>query len=721
MKHSCALLASTALAIFTTQSVWAQDAAPAASVSQSGIGEIVVTAQKRAESLQDVPISIAAMTTEDLERRGVKDITDLRAEVPSLQVTPHPNSSTTSRVYIRGIGNNDDQITQDPSVAVYLDGVYVARSQGLSAEVADIERIEVLRGPQGALYGRNATGGAINYITKAPDLGKLGGAQSFTVGNYDQFRSRSRINIPIGETFAFELAYLHSRRNGFVDNPGPGVSRYGDERRDAYRAAALWQPSDALSVRYTFDRSEINDTPSFLAPVPLYPEREERPSEGSPYVSGLKRDDVALWGHNLTVNWDVSDEVSIRSITGHRKLDSNTYQTYIAGVLGPFEAMQTDFHQKQKQFTQELQLVGDAYDGRLEYVIGAYYFDEKADSFDTARIIGVPQQDRTVTIHNRAYAVFSQATVRPAFLDGLYVTPSLRWSRDERRATLQNTFIPAGADPIVEPNTVGDRNFSNVSPGLVIGYEVGDVNVYAKYAAGYKTGGYNVRASSRAKFSEGFGDETLDSYEVGVKTTLLDRRLRFNVAAFLLDYKDIQVNLNVDPINPSVTDIFNAGVAKVKGIEIDVNARPVEGLSLNLSYSYVDPEYKRITDPVTGANIASRFDFVESPKNTLIIGGEYQFPETGFGLLTANAQYFYQSKKRTGSPDETQMVVGSYGLLDARLTLSEIPVGWGDWKLSVYGKNLTNKDYYVAHFGAFVPVAIFGQPRTYGLELSFKF
>ncbi|HWV13387.1 MAG TPA: TonB-dependent receptor plug domain-containing protein, partial [Sphingobium sp.] len=159
-----------------------------------GIEEIVVTAQKRSESLQKTPISMMAMTGADIEKKGIADITDLRTLVPSLAVTPHPNSATTARVFIRGIGNNDDQITVDPSVAVYLDGIYIARNQGLSAEVAEVERIEVLRGPQGSLYGRNATGGAINYITRAPELGDFSAKQTFAIGNYDQFRSRTRIN-----------------------------------------------------------------------------------------------------------------------------------------------------------------------------------------------------------------------------------------------------------------------------------------------------------------------------------------------------------------------------------------------------------------------------------------------------------------------------------------------------------------------------------------------
>lgn len=193
-----------------------------AAAPAGGIADIVVTAQRRAESLQKTPISVAALTGEALEARGITNISGLQAQVPNLQLTPHPNSATTARIFIRGIGNADDQITQDPSVAIYLDGIYVGRSQGLSSEVAEIERIEVLRGPQGSLYGRNATGGAINFVSRAPQLGVFEAKQTFSLGNYDMFRARTRVNIPIGETAAVELGSTPGRTASSA-MPGRGL------------------------------------------------------------------------------------------------------------------------------------------------------------------------------------------------------------------------------------------------------------------------------------------------------------------------------------------------------------------------------------------------------------------------------------------------------------------------------------------------------------------
>ncbi|WP_097093585.1 TonB-dependent receptor [Novosphingobium sp. Chol11] len=700
-----------------TSPAFAQDDA---SVQSGGIEEIVVTAQKRSESLQKTPISMMAMTGADIEKKGIADITDLRTLVPSLAVTPHPNSATTARVFIRGIGNNDDQITVDPSVAVYLDGIYIARNQGLSAEVAEVERIEVLRGPQGSLYGRNATGGAINYITRAPELGEFSAKQTLAIGNYDQFRSRTRVNIPVGETLAVELGYLHSQKNGFVDNPGTGVDRWGDQRRDAYRAAVLWQPTDALQLRYTYDRSDINDTPVFMVAAPFYPRMADRPTAGSPLVRNLMPNDATSQGHNLTISWEVADDVTLRSLTGYRKLASITNQNYLTGVAGPFPLILTGFDQKQDQWSEELQLVGSAFDRRLDYVLGAYYFDEDGESSDYSAITGRPRMDRVATIHNRAYALYGQATLRPAFMEGLYLTGGLRWSRDERKATLDQTIVPATGSPTVLPRGAGDNHFSNISPSLVIGYNANaNLNIYAKYARGYKTGGYNIRASSIARFNEGFGPETLDSFELGIKSSWLDNHLQANLALFRSNYKDIQTNIQSDPTNVAITDVFNAGKARIQGFELDLIAQPIDALTLSVNYAYLDAKFQQILDQA-GNDITSRYTFVEAPKHTLTTSLEYRFPDTPIGVLTANIDYFLKSKVSTSTADP-RYVIGDYGLLNARLTLSDIPVGFGSWRLSAFGKNLTDKEYYIAHFNGGLPSAIFGDPRTYGLELTFEY
>ncbi|WP_286774497.1 MULTISPECIES: TonB-dependent receptor [unclassified Sphingomonas] len=702
-------------------SAMAQTAAAPAADTSGGLSEVVVTAQKRAEPLQKTPISIMAVTGADINKLGIADITDLRSVVPSLQVTPHPNSATTARVFIRGVGNNDDQITVDPSVAVYLDGIYIARGQGLTSDIAEVERIEVLRGPQGSLYGRNATGGAINYITKAPELGVFSGKQTIDYGNYNAFTTRTNLNVPIGDKLAVQLAYLHSQKDGFVRNAGTGEARFGDQLRDAYRAAVEWKPVDTIELRYSYDRSLTRDTPAYIAYVPaFYPSVIDRPTQGSPAVRNLRPNRVLVQGHSLTASWQVSDDITLKSLTGYRQLDNRTDQNYLTGAVGPFPLFITNFDQHQHQWSEELQLIGSTADHQLEYVLGGYWFDEKAHSFDTTVPAGRPSLARTATVHNTAYAVYAQATWRPTFLTGLYLTGGLRWSHDQRQATLAQTVVPAAGASIPLAPGAGDNSFSNVSPTVVLGYNVNrDVNLYLKYAKGYKAGGYNLRASTIARFEQGFGPESLDSYEAGIKSSWLNNHLRANLAVFQSNYRDIQVNVQSDPTNPAITDILNAGKARIKGAEFDLTMKPSSNLSVSLNYAYLDAKYLKIVSQ-TGADVTKNYFFVEAPKNTLSASAEYYFPKTSIGTFSANVQYYMQSKKYTSSNDP-RYIVGDYGLLNARLTLSDIPVGFGKWELAVYAKNLTDEKYYAAYFNTGLPGAMFGEPRSYGVQLSVGF
>ena len=696
--------------------VWS---APAVAQDDSGLEEIVVTAQRKSESVQDTPISIMAFSSTALENKSITGLSDLQTQVPNLQLTPFPNNATSPRIYIRGIGNNSDHLTQDPSVAVYVDGVYMARSQGLATEVADLERIEVLRGPQGSLYGRNAAGGAINFITTAPKLGEWSAKQSLTLGNLDHFRTRTMINIPLGDTVAAQLSYFRSQRNGVTRNIGTGVDRFGDQDRTAYRAALRWQASDNLEFRYTYDRTEIGDTPAYAGAVAFYPEETPRPDEGSPFVDDLKANDIVSQGHSLTASWDVSDNAQLKSITAYRKLSSFTNQNFLAGYFGPYAASKLSFDQSQEQFSQELQLVGKVGD-RLDYAAGLYYFTEKADGFDTALQLGFRTIDRWITAKNKAYAVYAQATYTPDLLDDrLHLTLGGRWSRDERMASYERDVYQGGTQVVANPLSRGDRAFQDFSPSGTISFDINkDVNSYVRIASGYKTGGYNIGASSPERFSEGFDPENVVSYEWGVKSDLLDRRLRVNAALFHMDYRDIQVNVP-DPQQVSVLDVINAGKARIRGLELDVTMRPTSALTVGFNYGYLDAKFVEILNDA-GADITDSYAFVSAPKHVISTNLEYRFPETAIGEFNFVLDYGYQSKHFT-QPNDRRYITGDYGLLNARLNLSKIPVPVGDLRLSLWGRNLTNKDYYISHGNLFAPGALYGEPRTYGVDLNFSF
>ncbi|ANI79280.1 TonB-dependent receptor [Sphingobium sp. EP60837] len=711
MKYSVAILLASAA---YSSNALAQDS----QVEDGSLQEIIVTAQKRSESLQDTPISIAAIDSAALESRRIASLTDIAGGVPNLQLSPHPNSAVSVRPIIRGVGELSNNITRDSPNAIYVDGVYVGRTQGLGTDLAELERIEVLRGPQGTLYGRNATGGAISFITRAPELGETWVKQDIGIGNYDAFRARTLVNLAFGDTVAFQLSYLRNSQDGFVKNLGTGAPRFGDVDRHAIRAAALWKAMDNVELRYTYDSAWIKDTSPFIQQVPFYPAEAKRATQSNAAVRNFQPNDTQVQGHNLTISWDASDTLTVKSITGYRRLNSFEYQDYHSGVLGLFPIFTVSDTVNQEQFTQELQLIGSAIDQRLKYVAGIYYFTENGDGFNTSVTPG-GRSTSAVDFKNSAYAVFGQATFTPALLDDrLHITVGARWSKDKRDATLVKTNFAGVAPGVVAINEHGRRSFQDFSPTGTIAFDINrDVNVYAKLSKGYKTGGFNPAASSAATFARGFGPETLISYELGLKSEFFDRRVRLNVAAFYNDYKDIQLNV-LDPVNPRVNDVLNAGKAKITGLEVDLSARIFKGMTFSASYGRVNPKYKKVID-FTGNDVTSGFHFTNAPKNSFTVAADYSSPETGIGKFDVNVNYAWQDRY-TAIANDPRYIVGSNGLLGARISLSKIP-GLDGVKIAAWGRNLTNENYYATSFPAGVPSAIFGAPRTYGLDLTVEF
>ena len=292
--------------------------------------------------------------------------------------------------------------------------------------------------------------------------------------------------------------------------------------------------------------------------------------------------------------------LTLRSITAHRTLDTFQNQNYHAGILGPFPLFATSSMIDQKQFSEEVNLIGKAFDEQLNYIVGGYYFREKAENRQTNSL---------QTTRNRSLAFFGQATWSPETFDRrLHLTAGVRWSKDKREARL--TQGPQTA--------AGDKSFSDVSPAFILAYDFSkDVNVYAKVAWGYKTGGFNTRASSLTRFSEGFAPETLISYEAGLKSEWLDRRLRVNLASFISKYDDIQVNIQSDPVDITIVDVLNAGKATIWGSELDIRMLPADGLSIGITYAYLHPRYDRIIN-AAGQDVADNFRFVNSPAHSAI-------------------------------------------------------------------------------------------------------
>lgn len=711
---------TTGVAIDQPVADTAAQAAPKERAASEGLTDIVVTAQKRAESLQDTPISISALDAHALETKRIASLTDLTSAVPNMQVSPHPNTGTTLRVTIRGIGDPAATQTRDNPVAVYVDGVYVAKGQGLANELAELERVEVLRGPQGTLYGRNATAGAINFITRPPELGEFSAQQNLSFGSFNEFRSRTSVNIPIGDVAAVDFTYVRAKKNGLVRNLGAGAKRFGDVDRNAIRTALRWQVSDNFEARYAYDSSWIEDTSPYAQQVPFYPAEGKLVREGTSGAIALEPSDTHVQGHNLTLTYDFGPDLTIKSITGYRRLSDFTTQIYnpAAPALPIFPFGNTSAT-RQKQFSEEIQLIGDAFDNSLKYVGGLYYFEESGSSFDHSEMPG-SVNPRSANWDNKAYAVFGQATWTPKALDErLHVTLGARWSKDERQAGVFSTRTAQGGPTVVLLDAEGKRSFNDFSPTATVQFDINDdVNIYAKATKGYRTGGFNPTASSQKRFTDGFGPESLLSYESGIKSEFFDRRVRFNLAAYYSKYKDIQTNV-FDPFNPRIFDIINAGRAVTKGIEADLTVLVVEGLTVNGSYGYTDPKYKKVVD-LGGNDVTSNFHFQHAPKHSFTLGADYRSPETPIGIVEANLGYAWQDKYQGVASDPT-IITHSYGLLSGRIGLTDIG-GKEGLRIALWGRNLTNTTYYLNHFSiAGSALAMFGEPRSWGVDIGMKF
>lgn len=371
----------------------------AANSAIAQLEEVVVTAQKRTESLQDTPIAISAYTAADIQSLGLIDAKDVGAVSPYLQMPAYPNATNNLALFIRGIGNADSIVlTKDPTVGIYYDGVYAARSTGLLSDLSELERVEILRGPQGTLYGRNTMAGAINFINAKP-TGELGFKQSLSVGNYDSWRSVSHLNLPKTAGFSAKLTAAFSDRDGWVENEGPNqvagyeYADYYKKETEGYRVALRFDGIDKLLVDYSYDYSDVTSSPPYfqyggpvggmtVGFVPITSSFTDRmkntrtPTGGGKLAYYLPDSKTKVNGHNLTASYEINDQLTFKSITGYRDFDDNISQNF-AQSFGDAGTLEVNTKTDQDQWSQEFQLIGSA--ERLEYVGGLYYFNENGD------------------------------------------------------------------------------------------------------------------------------------------------------------------------------------------------------------------------------------------------------------------------------------------------------------------------------------------------------
>jgi iron complex outermembrane receptor protein len=678
--------------------------------------EMVVTAQKREQNLQDVPIAITAYGDAALEAKGAIDIGSLSASVPSLTFTPYPSASGALIMYMRGQGANDvGQITKEGAVGMYIDGVYMARPQSSSMDLADIERIEVLRGPQGTLYGRNTTGGAINIHTKKP-TGEFNFKEHLTFGNQGRFRTLTTLDLPSIGDVAAKFSFLHSSKDGYVENVS-GKNDFGEESQSGARLALRGDISDVITVGYAVESGKVESTPIYyqndLLASPNYP---TKPHTKSLRTADLPMSETNFNGQSLTVSWDISDNLTIKSISGYREMDTHYYQDYLDSAFIAF-GYKTDDDIGSRQWSQEFQFVGSAFDERVEYVAGLYVFNEKASHLQILDVGGAKSR-RDVSTENDSSAIYAQASYTPTILeDRLTITGGLRYTEDERKGIRNSDF---------EVNVKNDRSYDSTDPMITVSYQISDdMSAYAKMVTAYKAGGF---AEASADFTLAYDPEKITSYEAGFKSYWRDRSVRLNLAAFVSDYDDIQLDLSPDPNNIYVVNTYNAGTAEVRGIEMDLMIQPTEDLQLTLDYSFLDWTIDEVLHPTTGADIAKEFVLPYAPEHAYSINANYQFPATALGALDLNVNYswqndVYMSAGTTSNPAVKEYwEVEAYGLLDARLNLTVENISQGELRIALWGKNLQNKNYAAHRFTAGAGSAVaWAEPRSYGVDFIYEY
>ena len=711
--------------------------------------EVIVTAEKREQSLQEVPISIMALDADALAAQGIDELDDLGANIPNLYVNNFNNDPVAVRMFIRGIGQNDLQITQDPSVALYLDGVYIGTTFGAGFEGVDIERIEVLRGPQGTLYGRNATGGAINLITRRASTDAFEFHQTFTVGNLDLFKSRTFINVPLGDRFAAKLGYITTDRDGYVDNRGVGED-FGTEDRESAVVDLRWQATDGLTLDYRYERAEIADAGRMEQSLQAGEEQELPPGVPNlapavtPGTVSRDREDkvTALWqngptdvdieAHTLSVDWDLGDRFILRSITAHRDMESYVHTVVLPDWrvnLAPGGGSVNDGINdiEFEQFSQELQLLG-SWDS-LELVGGLYYYeDEGTHDSGLSVALGLPAPEYDITeTENDSIALYAQATWSPAALDNRWhFTLGGRYSRDQREAFRRNTRSEEFAASAPEGANY-DEDFTNFNPSFTVAFEVSDdVNVYAKVVSGYKSGGTSTRSANATLFQGGFDEEDVLSYELGLKGDFLNRRLRFNGAVFYMDIDGLQTSIQTGG-TPGERDFLPIDDNTIQGFEGELTAALTDNLQASINYGYLDTELgeDQVDSPVATFYLVDQFSY--APENSLTAALDY-YRTLGNGELHARLAWAYQDESQTSVNELDNTTLDDRNLVDASIGWSEIRL-WdlpGSASVMLWGKNLTDEEYMLLSTASWGFVgsnetATFGEPRTYGISLSWDY
>jgi iron complex outermembrane receptor protein len=741
--------------------------------SSSAIEEIVVTAQRREENVQKVPIAVTALSTADLERKQITDVVDLAQFAPGMDAKPtiSPNEIT---IAIRGVTQLQPSINADPPIGAYVDGLYNAIGGAENTSMIDMQRVEVLNGPQGTLFGRNTIGGAVSITTNKP-TDRLEGYGQFDVGNYGAKTYTGVINVPlVGDQLDARLVYQHTGHDGYGTNLTLGTPTDTLDQ-DYFRGSLKFDPTSDLDILLTASvlHSQGNSMASKLTAIDastslintLLPALGGHPGQLlSSYINAPGvgfQDSIAstsstfsLQEHTVaaTITDKINDDVTLKSISGF--IDTYNSQTSDLGGTPYVIISVIDFPIKVKQFSEELQTYGDALNNRLRWITGLYYYSEAG--MDTGITDAVPEftppgepstynSSGPVPAVNKSYAAYAQGTY--SITSDLRFTGGVRWTTDTRSTTFDDhavdattgAFTTCALANVEPPTTLEQCTYSNSVKYHYFPWTAGfdytaasDILMYAKVSQGYRSGSWPISGpqasgspAQNAAIVETFAPaapESLLSPEVGAKMEFLDHRLRLNGALYWSDYKNIQVQVNLPQACPtcSVIEVTrNSGEAHIYGGELQANA-VLGDFRLDGTLGITRPKY--VEGPGVGTEV------INVSKTTWSLAASYLF-KTDAGVLTLSPNYSWRSSEEYEAVPPgvsptilSGLIQGGFGLVGARASFdfSHAPV-----TLALYGENLANKEYY-ASAAAFAPPLSFatgwvGPPRTYGLSVRYHF
>lgn len=757
------LLAGASLAITALSAAPPAFAQAVGAEEDSTIADIVVTARKREENLQDTPIAITAITADAIDARGLNDLSQVAASTPNLAFTVAPQNANkgSASVFLRGVGQLDYRINTDPGVGIYIDGVYLARNVGAMLDFTDIDRVEVLRGPQGTLFGRNTIGGAINVISAQPSA-EPGGSATFTTGSFERMQVQATANMPISDELFTRVSVFGHLRNGYMERVQTGQDA-GDDDVWGGRVQLRWEPTANFTADLSIDgtsRDEnagplklldaaafgfaANDTrnpgpvlnpPSVFNNAILGGICSTAAADTSlscfgaawvtadPYTTNDTYGDrttLDIFGTSLTLDWDVGF-MNIRSISSYRHLEA-----YMARDTDhtPFDLFHFTTDDDQDQTSQELQFSGDAFNNRLNWMFGLYYFNEDGveiyNNFNRAAFDAIA----TVAVNNTSIAAFTENTLD--ITDRLHLTAGLRWTRDTKDFSIDIPIVadfspapPALGGRLVTDNSNQELSSERLTPRLTLSYDFSDdLMTYVTYSEGYKSGGFNAIYSAVTPAPVPFNPEEVTQYEAGVK--FQTDTLRLNLAAFHSEYSDIQVNYRPNPALVA-TVIGNAAAGEIDGFEGEFTWAPVHGLTLEGGIGWIDARYTTLDPGLAPLGITTSTPFVNTPELSGSLAVSYEIPIGAFGSLTPRVDYSYRDNVVYDNTNSLPARQDAVSLLNANITWRSPDE---NWRVIFGGLNLTDETYLVTaayNRAAGVAEGLYGRPREWYLSVRREF